>query len=518
MKMQVPLNRLGLLMTAVEGASKLEELKIWWDHLNSQGRAYGYHPNAPKTYVILKDSSLEEKAREIFGNDNVNITTAGHRHLGAVIGSNEFKEQYVQEKVAKWTNDILTLSEIAKEEPQVSYTAFTTGLSQRWKFMQRTIPDTADLFKPVEAAIREHFIPAICGKQVSDIERNVLSLPCRDGGLGISNPVETADQEYNASREITTSLSDLISRQEMDISLLDKDEVKRKKKAMSVLKKEANKSKLEMITESLDEQKRRLLSASSEKGASSWLTVLPLKSLGYTLNKSEFRDALCLRFGWTIPNTPKFCGCGKDNSLDHILTCARGGYVIMRHNRLRDTTATLLGEVCRDVKTEPPLISFQRDDIQGNNSDKGRLDVSAVGLWSQYERSMCDIRVFHPKSASYMNKSLSAIHSQHEAEKKRMYNDRVLNVEKATFTPLTFATTGGFGKECNLFYNRLAELIAAKRKELYSTMVAHIRTRLRFSLLKATLVAIRGVRGKERTGEQALAEISFNMVPTAQIE
>jgi len=50
-----------------------------------------------------------------------------------------------------------------------------------------------------------------------------------------------------------------------------------------------------------------------EKGAGSWLTVLPLKSHDYCLNKQEFRDAICLRYGWKIPNTPRVCGCGKPN-------------------------------------------------------------------------------------------------------------------------------------------------------------------------------------------------------------
>ena len=99
-----------------------------------------------------------------------------------------------------------------------------------------------------------------------------------------------------------------------------------------------------------------------------------------------------------------------------------------------------------------------------------------------------------------------------------MYNDRVLNIERASFTPLVFATTGGFGKECSLFFNRLAELLSLKRKELYSSVVAHIRTRLRFALLRAILVAVRGVRGKPAAGEEKIETISFNLIPTVDVE
>ena len=36
-----------------------------------------------------------------------------------------------------------------------------------------------------------------------------------------------------------------------------------------------------------------------------------------------------------------------------------------------------------------------------------------------------------------------------EKEKKDEYLERVLNVEKATFTPAVFLTSGGMSKECS---------------------------------------------------------------------
>ena len=71
----------------------------------------------------------------------------------------------------------------------------------------------------------------------------------------------------------------------------------------------------------------RCLKLNREKGAGSWLTVLPLQDQGYILNKQEFKDAICLRYGWKISNTPLFCGCGKKNDVNHSLICAKGGYV-----------------------------------------------------------------------------------------------------------------------------------------------------------------------------------------------
>ena len=39
------------------------------------------------------------------------------------------------------------------------------------------------------------------------------------------------------------------------------------------------------------------INLAKEKGASTWLTVLPIEEFGYCLYKSAFRDAISLRYG-----------------------------------------------------------------------------------------------------------------------------------------------------------------------------------------------------------------------------
>ena len=81
-------------------------------------------------------------------------------------------------------------------------------------------------------------------------------------------------------------MSGLIAQQETDISLLDKKLIKEKKKIEKKKKDTKIKEKLARILEIVDEKKARLLYAAAEKGASSWLTALPIQSLGYSLNHS----------------------------------------------------------------------------------------------------------------------------------------------------------------------------------------------------------------------------------------
>ena len=113
------------------GAGKLRELKIWWDVLFREGPKYGYHPKPSKTVLILKDPSLEEYAKNLFGYTGTEIGTTGERHLGAVVGNLSFKEAYVKAKIDKWMEDVDQLSLIAKDEPQIALSAYTKALCMR---------------------------------------------------------------------------------------------------------------------------------------------------------------------------------------------------------------------------------------------------------------------------------------------------------------------------------------------------------------------------------------------------
>ena len=251
---------------------------------------------------------------EIFRGTGVKITTSGERHLGAVIGSHEFRTEYVSDKIRKWTKDVEQLAEVAKDEPQLAYSAYTKALSMRWCFLQRTVPDTKTFFAPLEEVIRNKLIPAIIGRNITDIERKLISLPVRLGGMGIQNPCDTADAEFRNSTQVTQNLTKLIMDQETDLSNYDELEVTSLLKRIRTEKEENFILQLENLNTVLSDKVRRCVELAGEKGAGAWLSALPLQSLGYVLNKQEFRDSIYLRYGWMIPNTPAYCGCKSKNS------------------------------------------------------------------------------------------------------------------------------------------------------------------------------------------------------------
>ena len=119
----------------------------------------------------------------------VNITTESKRHLGVGIGSYSFTKEYVSRKVREWSEEVQQLAHIAISQHHAAYAAFTHGLSSRWTYLLRTIPNVQDLFLLLENAIQQHFIPALTGlPPCSKLERDLLALPVRHGGLGIVNP------------------------------------------------------------------------------------------------------------------------------------------------------------------------------------------------------------------------------------------------------------------------------------------------------------------------------------------
>ena len=87
--------------------------------------------------------------------------------MGAVIGSTDFKAEYVSQKVKNWIEDVEALASIAKDEPQAAYASYTKAICRRWTYVQRTIPGISNLFEPLEKSIRETLIPALIGRPVS---------------------------------------------------------------------------------------------------------------------------------------------------------------------------------------------------------------------------------------------------------------------------------------------------------------------------------------------------------------
>ena len=88
------------------------------------------------------------------------------------------------------------------------------GLKHKWSFVARTVSHAVSLIQPLEDAIQQDLIPALKGRHAPGQKlREVLALPCRQGGLGIIAPT-TLGIEYSTSRAITEPLVANVLKQE----------------------------------------------------------------------------------------------------------------------------------------------------------------------------------------------------------------------------------------------------------------------------------------------------------------
>jgi len=75
--------------------------------------------------------------------------------------------------------------------------------------------------------------------------------------------------------------------------------------------------------------------------------------------------------------------------------------------------------------------------------------IKAGSFWSRAETAFFDVRVTHVNSTCNQNKSTESIFMKHEKEKKRKYQQRVIDVEIGSFLPWFLARTEEWGKNAN---------------------------------------------------------------------
>ena len=105
---------------------------------------------------------------------------------------------------------------------------------------------------------------------------------------------------------------------------------------------------------------------------------------------------------------PTLCVCGDSFNLQHVLSCPKGGLVITRHNKLRNLTGEILGEVCKNVGIKPLLTPLTGEKLpkSTNTSSQARADVSARRLWINGQTAFCDVRVFNSLARCHLHHSL----------------------------------------------------------------------------------------------------------------
>ena len=191
-------------------AGSLPSIRMWWDRITSLGPAYGYHANACKMWLIAKEQHLS-KAKELFNDTDIRITSRGRPYLGTPLVPEEFTEEFVTKKVQEWSEQLLELANIATTQPHATFTAFGHGYVHKFTYLSRVTPNIDLLLQPLEDIIQSRLIPAWTGRAPPNaIERDLFTLPACFGRLGIVNLPSCSSSEFSNSVKISSPLTDLI--------------------------------------------------------------------------------------------------------------------------------------------------------------------------------------------------------------------------------------------------------------------------------------------------------------------
>ena len=173
------------------------------------------------------------------------------------------------------------------------------------------------------------------------------------------------------------------------------------------------------------------------------------------------------------------------------------GFIAQRHDTTRDLLTSHMSKVCRNVETEPLLQPLDNEifNLQSTvTSREARLDMKAGGFWKPGVTAFFDVRVTHVNSRSSQGKQTATIFKEQENEERRKYNQRVMDVEMGTFTPLVFGTNGGMGLDCQNFLRTLANKLSSKNNEPYGSVISWLLIQLSFAISRTVNRYVRGSR------------------------
>ena len=125
----------------------------------------------------------------------------GVRYLDSAIGEAAFVEQFFRDKIEELYTEIQQLSRFAETEPRAAFAALTHGLRGKYTYLLRTLPASVNELQSMGDALVCQLLPALTGRSnFSAEELELLRLPARLGGMGISHSTSTAADELAASR------------------------------------------------------------------------------------------------------------------------------------------------------------------------------------------------------------------------------------------------------------------------------------------------------------------------------
>ena len=122
----------------------------------------------------------------------------------------------------------------------------------------------------------------------NEVDRRLLALPARLGGLGVSMLSSTSDDNFVASMSVTAPLRQLIHHQDDQYSYETSSDQMSAKADIQRRRREQAITNANHLRNELTPTLQRAMDLARERGSSSWLTARPLEEHGFSLHKGAF--------------------------------------------------------------------------------------------------------------------------------------------------------------------------------------------------------------------------------------
>ena len=489
------------IMDDVTLIGRLVDLKKVVDIISTDGPNMGFFLNKAKSSIWVGHHFADNSDPTGLGIPKAD--PRGIQLLGSPIGTDEFMQEVVQERISEIEQTIVSkLSSI--ENPQIQLCLLRSCLSlPKITYTLRTCKPAAlaSAYKRFDG-IQFSALGEILSAPISPIAWRQATLPVSLGGLGLRSASSHASAAYLSSLVQTKAIVDEIlmsfpSRHDLDFPLslfrtaagslppdvtasLSLDNADFSQKHLSYLIDSNSHSTLLKEAQTAEDRRSsaRLLSLTLPQ-AGAFLNAIPNPVFGLSIIAENFRVALQYRLGLPVYNSSHPCpSCGKESDIygDHTITCASEYERIHRHDTIRDAiydSAKHAG--LSPIKEARVVLNSQSrpGDIFLQNW-KGRQTAFDVAVTSPLSQTAL------PQSHKIAGAALASMKST-----KFNKHSRPCQVNGVAFIPLVVETLGGWDADAVSHLRAIAKHSAARAPLTGENASRHLFQRLSVLLQRA---------------------------------
>jgi hypothetical protein len=460
-------------------------------HLRSAGPPLGLDLNLSKCEVFTPyvDNLDMDFAHPVLGTLSLpaqlsqRSTAPNFTLLGAPVGSPQYCEAFVTK--LRSSNKKITDQLPQLHDPQISLHILRSCIGfSKFVYLARTTPPSSVVneLKQVDNDIRLA-LEGFATIHLSDVAWQQAQLALSHGGLGLrslarhcasayvsshsrSMPKIRNDFVLDAVRVLADQLSIGDSLDDYAASILDSEKPMPQHKFSSQLEIRDSNHLRDIVSASLADSIR--LSSVSSVRSSAWLQAMPCRGpINQILEPDQMRVAIQHRLGLPVAPSGVICPACRKIPLDpnghHQLTCKNHGFVVGRHNAVRDTLFRVLSFAGMNPEKE-----------QGASWRDLSRPADVLADWSLGKKAAFDISVVSPLTENNLLSAGAKDVVEDQAITKHSENDPQCLVHGWICVPLIVDSYGRWGHEAHEAFAKIAGHLHIKLKCSFSDALSFI--------------------------------------------